>query len=231
MKTLKLSILGVFTIASFVFAQQETPEDFCKRTAGPNYVPKMDANGVFQGECETSAINICLGTEYTDAKTSKTECCLPPNTVQSASGKQGCCPAGQNFKWDGTTSSCVTPPPPVSCPASNMRMVNRNGQNFQVFCNRAVMVVDYIWKATNSYGVRRAIQGPEMILNDYDSCLSACAANSQCKGANYFGDKKLCSLVTTPPGNILWKPGSLYQLPPPVYNQHNTMAMVPVPRR
>ncbi|KAB8303288.1 hypothetical protein EYC80_004728 [Monilinia laxa] len=63
MKALKLSILGIFTIASFVFAQQETPSDFCKRTAGPNYVPKNDANGVFQGQCETAAISICLGTE------------------------------------------------------------------------------------------------------------------------------------------------------------------------
>lgn len=32
-------------------------QDFCKRTAGPNYVPKNDANGVFQGECETAAIS------------------------------------------------------------------------------------------------------------------------------------------------------------------------------
>ncbi|ATZ47082.1 hypothetical protein BCIN_02g04050 [Botrytis cinerea B05.10] len=63
MKPFKLSILSVFTIASFVAAQLETPEDFCKRTAGPNYVPKNDANGVFQGECETAAISICLGTE------------------------------------------------------------------------------------------------------------------------------------------------------------------------
>lgn len=72
---------------------------------------------------------VCLGTEYADAKTGATLCCLPPNAVQSNAGKQGCCPAAQNYKWDGMSahvslllllSPTTNPPkqPPKPRPAS-----------------------------------------------------------------------------------------------------------------
>ncbi|KAF7942856.1 uncharacterized protein EAE97_006310 [Botrytis byssoidea] len=233
MKTFKLSILGVFAIASFVAAQLETPQDFCKRTAGPNYVPKNDTNGVFQGECETAAISICLGTEYAQSQTGATTCCLPPNTVQSASGKQGCCPPGQNFKWDGTSPSCVTPPPPppaISCPASNMQVVNRNGQNFRIYCQRSVMVYTHPWLTTTSHGIYRAIQGPELMTNDFETCLRFCAANGRSNGANFWPAQGLCSVVDTPPGNF-FKVGSRYDVPPPPYNGPQIISMVAIPKR
>ncbi|QSZ33794.1 hypothetical protein DSL72_005366 [Monilinia vaccinii-corymbosi] len=192
MKTLKLSVLGVFTIASFVFAQ-ETPADFCKRTAGPNYVPKYDATGVFQGECETAAISICLG----------------------------------------KNPSCVTPPPPppaISCPASNMQTVNRNGQNFRIYCQRSVMVYTYPWLTTTSHGIYRAVQGPELMTTDFEACLALCAGNKNSNGANFWPAQGLCSVVDTPPGNF-FKVGSKYENPPPPYSGPMIMSMVAVPKR
>ncbi|TGO43274.1 hypothetical protein BHYA_0002g00790 [Botrytis hyacinthi] len=224
MKTFKLSILGVFAIASFVAAQLETPEDFCKRTAGPNYVPKNDANGRMRNRSYK---------QYAQSQTGATTCCLPPNTVQSASGKQGCCPPGENFKWDGKSPSCVTPPPPppaISCPASNMQVVNRNGQNFRIYCQRSVMVYTHPWLTTTSHGIYRAIQGPELMTNDFETCLRFCAANGKSNGANFWPAQGLCSVVDTPPGNF-FKVGSRYDVPPPPYNGPQIISMVAIPKR
>lgn len=134
----------------------------------------------------------------------------------------------------GTSPSCVTPPPPppaISCPANNMQVVNRNGQNFRVYCQRSVMVYTHPWLTTTSHGVYRAIQGPEMMTNDFDTCLNFCAANGNSNGANFWpAPIGLCSVVDTPPGNF-FKVGSRYDVPPPPYNGPQIISMVAIPKR
>lgn len=135
--------------------------------------------------------------------------------------------------YPGTNPSCVTPPPPppaISCPASNMKTVNRNGQNFKIYCQRSVMVYTHPWLTTTSYGIYRAIQGPELITNDFDTCMNFCAGNAKSNGCNFWPAQSLCSVIDTPPGNF-WKVGSKYENPPPVYNGPQMMSMVAVPKR
>lgn len=173
-----------------------------------------------------------MRTRYADPKTAATLCCDAPGmSVSKDGGKEGCCAAGQNFKWNrecllphpsssnshiktatAQTGTCVTPPPPpppvpqVSCPGSAGQFITKNGIRWQIFCDRNVREYVPPWAVA---GALFNIQSGPIGTETADSCLTKCAADPMCHGVNFWSARKQCGINNKPLGNP-FKAGSEY---------------------
>ncbi|RPB29310.1 hypothetical protein L211DRAFT_844311 [Terfezia boudieri ATCC MYA-4762] len=235
-----LYLLSITSLLEFASAQS-TPEDFCRTNFGPQYVPQYDATGAFNGNCVTPPITVCLGTEYNHPKTGAKICCPPGQVlkVDASVNEAGCCDPAQVFQWSAGASSGIcttqtTPPAPVptiSCPGSHLQWINRNGVNFRVFCDHFVKEWVPPWQAAQSLFMLATNTVPAG-SDTFDSCLNKCAADVKCNGANFWVNKRNCSMQNKGKQGSIFSGGDLYLANPPyAITGRPVIAIVAIPRR
>ncbi|KAH8168292.1 hypothetical protein LIA77_12021 [Sarocladium implicatum] len=146
--------------------------------------------------------------------------------VDSSTNEAACCPSGKVYRnW-----ACSDPTPQINCPGSNGQWVNKNGINFQVWCQRNVIEYTdpFDWSGKFAAVMNFNARG----VATFQDCLDACAANPKCQGANWWYGKGLCGFNVGKQGGSWFARGGDYRNPPQVaWMDPRVIAMVPVPQR